>query len=298
MENLDLNIDNYEYEDILNLFNVSTEFGENDMKNAKKKVLMMHPDKSGLDKKYFLFFSSAYKILYSIYEFREKANQSEKLDIKSQNIEYLAEKDIYNEEIIKSLKKNNKLKSEEFNTWFNKLFEKVKLENDYESSGHGNWLKSEDGSYTNANNMSELHQEINNKKKELRNNVLSKYKNNINEFNNNAYCDLTNSAPQEYSSGIFSKFQFEDLRKAHEESVIPVTEEDYKQNYNSFDDIRFKRGSQNLTPLTEKESREYLKTHENSDNIISAKRAYKLAKQQQESDKANKKWWASLKTLK
>ena len=66
MEVLDLNIDNYEYEDILKLFDLDLNFGESEIKRAKKKVLMMHPDKSGLDKKYFLFFSSAFKILHSV----------------------------------------------------------------------------------------------------------------------------------------------------------------------------------------------------------------------------------------
>ena len=32
----------------------------------------MHPDKSKLDKSYFIFFSKAYKLLYSIYEFKHK----------------------------------------------------------------------------------------------------------------------------------------------------------------------------------------------------------------------------------
>ena len=230
MENLDLNIDNYEYEDILNLFNIKYDFRENDMKNAKKKVLMMHPDKSGLDKKYFLFFSSAYKILYSIYQFREKANESEKVDIKFQNIEYIAEKDEYNEEIIKSLQKKNKFKSKEFNKWFNDLFEKVKLENEYESTGYGDWLKSNDNNIINVSNQSEMHKAINDKKQEIRSQILTKYKN-INESNGGSYCDLTNSKPEEYSSGLFSTLQFEDLRKAHEESVIPVTDEDYKESY-------------------------------------------------------------------
>ena len=297
MENLDLNIDNYEYEDILNLFNVSSEFGENDMKNAKKKVLMMHPDKSGLDKKYFLFFTSAYKILYSVYQFREKANLAEKLDIKTQNIEYIAEKDKHNEEIINSLKKKNKFNSKEFNTWFNELFEKVKLENDYESSGYGDWLKSNDDNIINANNQSEMHKAINQRKDQLRSQTLTKYKN-INESNGGSYCDLTNSKPEEYSSGMFSKFQFEDLRKAHEESVVPVTEEDFKPRYNSFDDIRFQRGQQNLNPLSDREARDYLNASHSKDNAVSARRAYNLVKQQQEAEKANNKWWSSLKTLK
>ena len=57
MEDIDLNIDNYNLEDILNLFNISYNFNEEDLKNAKKIVLHSHPDKSKLDKKYFLFFT-------------------------------------------------------------------------------------------------------------------------------------------------------------------------------------------------------------------------------------------------
>ena len=61
MQNLDLNFDNYSLEDILNLFNLSPNFGEFELKNAKKMVLMTHPDKSKLDPEVFLFFSKAYK---------------------------------------------------------------------------------------------------------------------------------------------------------------------------------------------------------------------------------------------
>ena len=38
MEALDLNIDNYEYKDILNLFKINMEFGETELKKAKKEV--------------------------------------------------------------------------------------------------------------------------------------------------------------------------------------------------------------------------------------------------------------------
>mgnify|MGYP001465518137 CR=1 FL=1 len=297
MDGLDLNIDNYELEDILKLFDLKVNFGENDMRNAKKKVLMTHPDKSGLDKNYFLFFSKAYKILYSIYDFREKANKSDKLDIKNNKLEYLAEKDENNERIINNLREKNKLNNDEFNKWFNKLFDKVKLENEYDSGGYGEWLKSNKNNVINANNQSEMHREINNKKEELRNRMLSKY-NKINESNNGSYCDLTNSQPEEYSSGMFSKLQFEDLKKAHEESVVPVTDEDYEKRYNSMDDIMFQRGNQNLNPLSERDAREYLNANNNKDNILSARRAYNLAKQDRKAEEANNKWWTSLKRLK
>tara|TARA_B100000780_G_scaffold131660_1_gene92314 strand:- start:158 stop:424 length:267 start_codon:yes stop_codon:yes gene_type:complete len=54
--NMDLNIDNYDFDDILTLFKLPYHYSEKDLKATKKKVLRTHPDKSGLDKDYFLFF--------------------------------------------------------------------------------------------------------------------------------------------------------------------------------------------------------------------------------------------------
>ena len=72
---LDMNIDNYELNDLLNLFKLDFDFNEDDLKRSKKMVLMTHPDKSKMPKEYFLFFSSAYKIIYSIYKFRHKSDK-------------------------------------------------------------------------------------------------------------------------------------------------------------------------------------------------------------------------------
>ena len=72
MSDFDLNIDNYDLEDLLNLFHLNYEFTENDLKLAKARALKTHPDKSGLNKEVFLFFMKAYKMIESIYEFQMK----------------------------------------------------------------------------------------------------------------------------------------------------------------------------------------------------------------------------------
>ena len=56
MEDLDLDLNNYNLDDILKLLRLPYDFTEEDMKQAKKIVLMTHPDKSGLDQKYFSIF--------------------------------------------------------------------------------------------------------------------------------------------------------------------------------------------------------------------------------------------------
>ena len=52
---IDLNIENYNFKDLLHLFNIPYDFSEKDLKQAKKIVLKTHPDKSGLDQKFFFF---------------------------------------------------------------------------------------------------------------------------------------------------------------------------------------------------------------------------------------------------
>ena len=61
---IDLNEENYDYESLLNLFS-SKFIRYSRFKVAKKKVLLLHPDKSGLDMKYFVFFKMYQSITHS-----------------------------------------------------------------------------------------------------------------------------------------------------------------------------------------------------------------------------------------
>ena len=84
MDKLDLNIENYTYDDILNLFQIDYNFTLDDLKKCKKKVVITHPDKGG-NKSLFLLFTNAFNILLSCYEFREKKYSSASYE----NISYL-----------------------------------------------------------------------------------------------------------------------------------------------------------------------------------------------------------------
>ena len=72
MSEFDLNIDNYTLDELLDLFKLKRDFTADEFKSAKSIVLKMHPDKSKLDKNYFIFFSKAYKLLYKVNEFKNK----------------------------------------------------------------------------------------------------------------------------------------------------------------------------------------------------------------------------------
>ena len=293
---MDLDITNYDYDDILKLFKLSNQFTIEDLKKAKKQVLSSHPDKSGLDKSYFLFFSSAYKILFNIYNFREKHSSTTNLNNYNEN--YNAHKDEFNALLIQKVTSNKS--SAQFNTWFNEQFESFKITNDYDANGYGDWLTSKDDNNNEENvkckDMNSLHKIIEEKKQIARTQNLV-IKKDVCEFNNTNYCDLTNSKPEDYSSGLFSKFQYEDLKKAHNESLIPVTNEDITNNYSSLEDIRTKRASQLLAPLKHDEAKSYLNKSKEDENNISASRAYSLFKQDELNKQKNDKFWSNLKRL-
>jgi len=284
---MDLNIDNYEYQDILDLFGLNKNFTERDIKNVKRKVLQTHPDKSGLDKKFFLFFTAIFKVLHSVYEFKAKANVN-----LNEEIEYSVEETGENEVVVNNLRE--KYSTKEFNNWFNKEFDKIKLNNDYEDTGYGDWLKNAEDSEV-CTNKTEMNEMIDRKKRDLRS--VIKF-DGIHESNNGSYNDLANNKPAEYSSGMFSKLQFEDLRKAHDESVIPVTEDDFNSRYSSMEDIKLQRHQQSLNPLSEAEGREYLNSQKSNEDDVGASRAFKLAAQEREASRGSNSFWTSLKQLK
>ena len=186
---------------------------------------------------------------------------------------------------------------QEFNKWFNEQFNTMKISNSYEENGYGDWLNSSNTEEivkcTDLNSMNKIMEE---KKKVLRTQMLIK-KNTISEFNNNHYCDLTNSKPEDYSSGLFSNFQYEDLKKAHEESIIPVTNEDNINNYSSYDHIKLKRTQQSIAPMKNDEANKYLNKSKEDENNISCMRAYNLYKQDEINKKNNEKFWNNLKQL-
>ena len=81
-----LNIHMYSLEEVLGLFDLKYQLTIDDLKRAKKKVLMLHPDKSKLSAEYFLFYKKAFDIIVQFYENQNKQNKAvENIDYKPLN---------------------------------------------------------------------------------------------------------------------------------------------------------------------------------------------------------------------
>ena len=291
MDKLDLNIHNYELNDLLNLFQLPFHFEELDLKQAKKMVLKTHPDKSGLDKEYFLFFSQAYKYLLKIYSLRQSSTTT--------NTEYEKDDLWENEHNVLIDGKISSMDQKDYNKWFNETFEKMKMKDDVEETGYGDWLKSNDDIVTDKiSNSGEMNEYIQNKKQELRALVVH---NDFQDSVNGRGDNLIREVPENYGSGMFDKLQFEDLRKAHVESVIPVTDEDFhnRKKYATVDELNRARTQDSVA-----NEKEWFSSHEDklnnlktADEDINIRRAYKLLNQDEQARENYNKFWSDLKRL-
>jgi hypothetical protein len=284
---IDLNIENYDLDDLLKLFQLNYSFNISDLKLAKKIVLRLHPDKSGLDKKYFLFFCKAFRIINEIYKYRFKSFNP--------NTEYVAEYDKSNHLLIKDLLKKDNL---EFNKWFNEAFEKVNIIEEERREGYGEWFKSDEDIDTRSTTKNMMNQKFNEKKEEVSSLMKREEIMNFND-NQNSLKSLDGGAPELYSCDVFSKLPYDDLKKAHTETVIPVSNSDYQKikKYNSLEEYRNFRNNQNMNPPSKQESDNYFSNKNKKEDELNTNMAYKLSKQDEEMEKANNNWWSNLRLL-
>ena len=274
---VDLDINHYDLESLVGLFKIPIQFDENNLRNAKKIVLATHPDKSKLDKKYFLFFSKAYKILYDIYQFKTKSTKRNLQEYNQQKYKDTQdEKELDKQQIIDKLSN-----SPNFINTFNELFEKHYIQDEVTDHGYGNWLKSNDD----IHNTSE--KDFDHLKTKSRSLMV---KQDIKSFDT-----YTGDILGGEIDGGFSSSQYEDLKHAYTNAlVLGVDERDYKEGYNNVEDLKQARQTQNVEPLTKEEASQQLDIDRARDDELDTSRAYRLIKEQENHKNATEAVWSSL----
>ena len=295
LSNLDLELDHYSLEDLYKLFNIPQhQLSENALKNAKQIVYKMHPDKSQLDPKYFRFFSAAYKRVYSIFEFQNK----------SLNKRLATDKDDYyddsNKTVLNNMFETNKgLKDpKNFNSWFNEKFEKhSSKEDDVGNKGYGDWLKSDEGLYATNDNITKanMNDAFERQKKQIQ--ALTTYQG-VNELNSAFSGSLLGDQSDNFT-GSNGALGYTDLRQAHIESVIPVTQEDYDRmpKYKSLSEYKARRDTADTSPLSKQEAERMLIGRGREDEQQSAALAYKYAQQLERSKQNSSAFFSDLRQI-
>lgn len=292
-QEIDLNIDNYELSDILRLFKMPANFEEKHLKTAKQVVLKTHPDKSRLPAKFFLFYSKAYKVLFEVYQFRNKSDKKSQPENYIEIVDGDKEREVALSEFFKQ---NKQLKeTQNFNKWFNEQFEKNKLEAE-EDGGYGDWLLSNEDIEPERNiSLSQMAQEMAKKKAQVRALVP---RGEIQDLvsSQTIQGSLLPGVENDFNSNLFGSLSYQDLKQAHSMSVIPVTDEDYAQmpKFQNVNEYTQHRNTQDIKPLSEKHAMEYLNKQNALENNQASARAYSLAKQTELAEKNNNDFWAGI----
>lgn len=305
--NLDLDISNYNVTELLNLFNLQSDFNEDELKRAYKQTLMTHPDKSGLSKEYFLFFSRAFKKVKYLYDFKNKHKENQKC-VYNNNVSYDAILDndtiIIDIDVDKELKEqiNTKTNTSDFNKKFNKLFDEVKIYDEEHDDGYDEWITHTPITNENAptiTNARSLNEYIERKKQEMKSLVVYEGVEEMNSCSSiGNISNLKREKPKYYESGLFSKMQFEDYKRAHSETVIPVTHDDYlnRKQYNNVNELmNHRRDTETVSSLDD--AQEILRQKRNTENEESIGIAYNLTKQMERIEESNQKWNANFNLL-
>jgi hypothetical protein len=274
LENLDLNLNHYSRNDLFKLFNVREDnLTENILKECKKIANKMHPDKSKLNEKYFIFFSNAYQKMVDIYIFSNKI-----LNKDTNTKEYLLEN---NDNSIEPILKPQ-LTPKEFSNLFNTQFDKYKSETPTENNGYEDWLKSEEDIMfmPHLDNKDQMLNEINKYKNQVK--TITKY-NGIQSANGTYAGNSLIESNNFTSTTLFNnnELTYTDLKQAYIESVIPITEDDYNKipKFNSLKEYEDYRNNKYTIPLDETTSFKKLyfdnEPHTNETNAL----AFYYAKQ-------------------
>jgi len=197
------------------------------------------------------------------------------------------------------LKKLDGKSAKEFNKWFNEMFEKVRVKDEDVDTGYGKWFRSNDDiNQEQIKSMAAMGEVFDRKKKESK--ALIKH-NGIRDMMSGGGYGLTRERPTEYGSDIFSgNLQYEDLKKAHTETVVPVTMEDFtgKKKFDSVESYIRHREKSKPDMVSLEQSKQMMRERNIQNDKINTERAFRLIKRDEEIDQANQKWWANLKQLK
>lgn len=304
-----LNIQSYSLVELLGLFDIQAahQISQEDIKRAKKKVLMLHPDKSRLTPEYFLFYKKAFDAVVQIYNSQNRQNQV----IDENTTKYRHQN---NEEHSKTtaqqINKNiSKMSSGDFNNKFNNLFESNQMSNKPDPR-RNEWFTSDtatinvpEKSSISSKNMGQAFDQI---KQNNSSSGLTRYRGVQDMYSGNSgsglYDDLMNNDQDDdnsstyISSDPFSKLKYDDLRKVHkDETVFAVSERDFDKmpKYQSVDHFNRERGAQPLDPLSKDQAQHILMEQERLTKERMIKKEYEANLRSQQFAEKNKSVLAS-----
>ena len=279
IQELDLDIDHYSLADILNLFHLSTNFTTKDLKTAKRVLMAVHPDKSGLDSTYFRFFNQAYRLLQAVSTFLHPQGGCPDSHTEFNDLVHDQDNAAHRFAAAKLSKGPG------FNRKFNELFEEHYGAVMIDDEGHGEWMASEDGlgiGYDDAKTLSKA--------------LTAKSEVTPVACGNTLGASSLDATPNDNhpSSG-----KYEDLKHAYlSGTVIGVSESDYtKMPTRTQVSIEHERSSQDVTPMGKREAGRMQTKMRAQETEHSMSQAFRLVREGQRNAARSKQVWGKLLAL-
>ena len=295
-----LDIQTYSLEELLSLFGLTTyNISTNDLRQAKKRVLMLHPDKSKLDSKYFLFYKKAFDVIVQFYDNQNRQHKQ----VDGKELVYQPNEDNDNSTSDHINKQINEISNSDFQDKFNRLFESNNMGNRPDTT-QNEWFKQEDNEFNipegkiSRNEMGDAFNRV----KQQSNSVI-KY-NGVQEMLHTTSAgnsSLYEDNDQYVSCDPFGKLQYDDLRKVHrDQTVLAVSEHDFDQSksYKSVDEFNRARSQYSYDPLEKEKATTMLQEQERVMNEQMMQKEYKSKLQTQQYAEKNKTVLASFLQLK
>jgi len=300
LSDMDLNIQNYELHDIYRLFNItSSQLTEPIMKHSRLIMLHMHPDKSGLDPKFFRFFQQAYARLNEIYSFQQGSQihgqSGQSISTSSTQYTPISVLTPQQEQAVKSaFGHGSGFASSEFNAAFEQRNGRVE-----EQHGHGDWLKSDDSIFDTrmVATKGTLDQSIEAQRRRMQSVV--KYSGDFEPAQEPGTYGSSLYDTDNYSSSKMG--QYVDLKQAYMESVLPVSERDFQDKpYRTVDEyVAYRdRVQQQVRVPNKTEALRILEEQSQLEAQQSAAMVYKLAQQAEEMKKKEESFWSKYMQIK
>ena len=252
-------MDSYSYEELLALFELPKNMTLQQLKTAKKKVLMIHPDKSKLPAEYFLFYKKAFEVVVQIYENNNKIDQPIPEDVTN----YKPLDNGLNKATVQKIASvAGEMAPKDFQNKFNELFENNMSKKP--DSQKNEWFSKDEAVYksdetVSAKNMGQVFDTM-----KQQNAELVRYRG-IQEIQSTSGTRLYDEDDDDDDAYVtcdpFSKLKFDDLRKVHkDQTIFAVSERDFSKvpQYSSVDHFVRERGKVFTAPIEKEESERIL----------------------------------------
>ena len=269
-----LDIRQYSLDEVYALFGVRREtLSIEGLKKAKQRVLMTHPDKSGMPSDYFIFYKKALEILATDYAEMHRVEQSSKRMNELEHNGYTYTHGGGDDEERMRAVASKAAEGDRFQRDFNRIFEE-QMQQKIDDT-RNDWFRDDRATYdtskvSKSNTIQGMAQSMEEVKRQQR--AVARYTGGVREMTHHLGTRLYDDqgtdegTEDQYISGDpFAKLKFEDLRRVHkDETVFQVSESDFnnQKTYKNIEEYGRARSSQQFEQISKQQSEMILQQKE------------------------------------